>query len=145
VNYDIGEFIYKGLQIKWEINQNLYYLRGIDSFEDFVEIEKMNDLIEKVASEIAYNGAAYIRIPAGIGLFTEVVIFEEVLGDMPSVEDMPCVDEDVDEMTFEQYLTLLEMKLPYQQSNNYKQLHYCIQHMVRCCEYCCQVICRDTN
>jgi len=143
VSNDIAEYIYKGLWIKWEINQNLYYLRGIDSFEDYVLIERMNNLVKKVASEIAYNGAAYIRIPAGIGLFTEVVIFEDVLGDMPSVDDIPLVDEDVeDEMTFE---IVFEMKLPYQQSNKYKRLHYCIQRMVRCCEYCCQVICRDTN
>jgi len=60
---------------------------------------------------------------------------------MPSVDDMPRVDEDVAEMTFE----LFEMELPYQQSNKYKRLHYCIQDMVRCCEYCHRVICRDTN
>jgi len=142
VSNDIAEFIYKGLWMTWERNQNLYYLRGINSFEDYVHIEKMNNLIKKVASEIAYNGAAYIRIPAGIGLFTEVVIFGDVFGDMPSVDDMPCVDEDVTEMTFEM---VFKMKFPYQQSNKYKPLHYCIQHMVRCCEYCCQVICRDTN
>jgi len=141
VNNNIAEFIYRVLWMKWERNQNLYYLRGIDSFEDYMDIERMNNLVQKVASEIAYNGAAYIRIPAGIGLFTEVVIFEDVLGDMPSVDDIPLVDEDVAEMTFE----IFEMKLPYQQSNKYKQLHYCIQRMVRCCEYCCQVICRDTN
>jgi len=113
--------------VTWERNQNLYYLRGINSFEDYVHIRKMDDLVEKVASDVAYNGAAYIRIPAGIGLFTEVIIFGDVLGDMPSV-DMPCVDEDVTEMTFE----LFEMELPYQQSNKYKWLHYCIQDMVRC-------------
>jgi len=52
------------------------------------------------------------HILAGIGLFTELVIFGDVLGDMPSI-DMPCVDEDVIEMKFE----LLEMELPYQQIN----------------------------
>jgi len=115
-------------------------LRGINSFEDYVHIRKMNDLVEKTAREVAYNGAIYIRISAGIGLFTEVVIFGDVLGDISSV-DMPCVDEDVAEMTFE----LFEMELPCQQSNKYKWLHYCIQYMVRCCEYCRRVICRNTN
>jgi len=70
---DVAEFIYRGLRITWERNQNLYYLRGINSFEDYVRIRKMNDLVEKVAREITYNGAAYIRIPASIGLFTELV------------------------------------------------------------------------
>jgi len=116
VSNDVAEFIYRGLWMTWERNQNLHYLRGINSFEDYVHIRKMNDLIEKVASEVAYNGAAYIRIPAGIGLFTEVIIFGDVLGDM---YNMPRVDEDVAEMTFE----LFEMKLPYQQSNKYKWLH----------------------
>jgi len=67
----------------------------------------MNDLFEQVAREIAYNGAAYIRIPAGIGLFTELVIFGDMLY-TPSV-DMPCVNEYVIEVKFE----LLEMELPY--------------------------------
>jgi len=106
-----------------------------------VHIKKMDNLVKKVASEVAYNGAAYIRIPVGIGLFTEVIIFGDVLGDMLSVDDMPPVDEDVTEMTFE----LFEMKLPYQQSNKYKWLHYYIQGMIRCCEYCHRVMCRDTN
>jgi len=69
-------------------------------------------------------------------VFTEVVIFGDVLGDMPIIDDTPRVDEDVAEMTFE----LFEMELPYQQSNKYKWLHYCIQDMVRCCEYCRRVI-----
>jgi len=43
---------------------------------------------------------------------------------MPFV-DIPCVDEDVAEMTFE----LFEMELLYQQLNKYKWLHYCIQDM----------------
>jgi len=73
-----------------------------------VHIRKTNNLVEKIASEVVFNGAAYIRIPAGIGLFTEVIIFGDVLGDMPSVDDMR-VDEDVAEMTFE----LIEMELPY--------------------------------
>jgi len=97
----------------------------------------MNDLVKKIVREIAYNRAAYIRILAGIELFTELVIFGDVLEDMPSV-DMLCVDKDVAEMTFE----LFEMEFPYQQSNKYKWLHYCIQNMVRC-EYCHRVICRD--
>jgi len=122
----------------WERNQNLYYLCGINSFEDYVHIRKMI-WSRKSLSEVA-NGAAYIRIPAGIGLFTEVIIFGDVFGDMPSV-DMPCIDEDVTEMTFE----LFEMEFPYQQSNKYKWLHYYIQDMIRCCEYCRRVICRDTN
>jgi len=33
-----------------KLTGNLYYLRVINSFEDYVHI-KMNDLIEKVASE----------------------------------------------------------------------------------------------
>jgi len=149
VNYDnepsvsnnIAEVIYRGLWMTWERNLNVYYSRGINSFEDYVHIKRMDNLIGKVVSEIAFNGAAYIRIPAGIGLFTEVIIFGDVLGDMPSVDHMPLVDEDVAEMTFK----LFEMKLPYQQSNKYKRLHYCIQGIVRCCEYCRRVICRDTN
>jgi len=44
---------------------------------------------------------------------------------MPSV-DIPCIDEDVAEMTFESF----EIELPYQQSNKYKWLRYCIQDMV---------------
>jgi len=40
----------------------------------------MNNLVKKVVSEVAFNGTAYIRIPAGIGLFTEVIIFGDVLG-----------------------------------------------------------------
>jgi len=96
-----------------EKNHNLYYLRGINSFEDYVHIRKMNDLVEQVAREVAYNGAAYIRIPAGIGLFTELVIFGDVLRDVPSV-DMPCVDEDVADMTFE----LFEMELSYHNQIN---------------------------
>jgi len=92
--------------MKWEKNRNLYYLRGINSFEDYVHIRKMNDLVEQVAREVAYNGTAYIRIPANIGLFIELVIFGDVL-DSPCV-DMPC-DEDIIEMKFE----LLEMELPY--------------------------------
>jgi len=135
VSNDVAEFIYRGLWMTWKRNQNLYYLRGINSFEDYVHIRKMNDLVEKVASEVAYNRAAYIRIPAGIGLFTEVIIFGDVLGDMHSVDNMSRVDEDVAEMTFE----LCEIELPYQQSNKYKWLHYCIQDMVRCCEYCRRV------
>jgi len=63
--------------MKWEINQNLYYLRGINSFEDYVHIRKMNDLVEQVAREVVYTGADYI--PAGIELFTELVIFGDVL------------------------------------------------------------------
>jgi len=55
----------------WERNQNLYYLRGINSSEDFVHIRKMNDLVEKVVNEVVNNGTAYIRIPANIRLFTE--------------------------------------------------------------------------
>jgi len=93
----------------WERNQNLY-LRGINSSEDYVHVRKMNDLVEKVAREVAYNGVAYIRISVHIGLFTELVIFGDVLRDMPSV------DEDVAEITFE----LFEMELLYQQSNKYK-------------------------
>jgi len=104
VSNNIAEFIYRRLWMTWERNQNLYYLREINSFEDYVQIKKMNDLVKKVASEIAFNGDAYIRIPAGIGLFTKVIIF----GDMPSVDHMPLVDEDVAEMTFE----LFEIKLP---------------------------------
>jgi len=55
--------------MKQENNQNLYYLRGINSFEDYTHIRKMIGLIEHVAREVVYNGAAYIRIPADIGLF----------------------------------------------------------------------------
>jgi len=108
---DVAKFTYRVLWMTWE--RNLYYLRGINSFEDYVHIRKMNDLIEQVAREVAYNGATYIRIPAGIELFTELVIFGNVLGDMPSV-DMPYVNKDITEMKFE-----LEMELPYQQSNKY--------------------------
>jgi len=65
----------------WEKNQNLYYLHGINSFEDYVHIKKMNNLVEKVAREVAYNEATYIRILADIGLLTELVIFGDMLGD----------------------------------------------------------------
>jgi len=91
-----------------------------------VHIRKMNNLVEQIAREIVYNGAACIRISAGIRLFTELVIFGDVLY-VPSV-DMPCVDEDAIEMKFE----LLEMEFPYQESDKYKWLHYYIQDMVRC-------------
>jgi len=37
--------------------------------------KKMDDLVKQVAREVTYNGATYIRIPAGIRLFTELVIF----------------------------------------------------------------------
>jgi len=99
----------------------------------------MDNLIDKIVSEVAFNGAVYIRIPAGIGLFTEVIIFEEVLGHMPPFDEVPRVDEDVAEMTFE----VCEMEL--RQLNKYKWLQYCIQHVIRCCEHCCQITCRDTN
>jgi len=51
----------------------------------------MNDLVERIARKVEYNGAAYIRIP-GIGLFTELIIFEMC---MPSV-DMPRVDVNIE-------------------------------------------------
>jgi len=79
----------------------------------------MNDLVKQIARKVEYKGIAYIRIPAGIGLFTELVIFGDVL-DMPSV-DMPRVDKDVN---IEMKLVLLEIKLPYQDSDKYKWLHY---------------------
>jgi len=124
----------------WEKNQNLYYyLYGINSFKEYVHIRQMNDLINKIVSEVAFNGAAYIRIPAGIELFMEVIIFGDVLGDMPPFDDIPCVDKDVAEMTVE----LCEIEL--RQLNKYKWLQYCIQNIIRCCEHCCQIICRDTN
>jgi len=51
--------------------KSIYYLHGINSFEDYVYIKKMNNLIEQIVREIEYKGTAYIRIPASIGLFTE--------------------------------------------------------------------------
>jgi len=81
VNSDAAEVIYRVMWMTWERNQNLYYhLYGINSFEEYVHIRKMNDLIDKIVNEVAFNGAAYIRIPAGIELFTEVIIFGDVLG-----------------------------------------------------------------
>jgi len=41
VSNDVAEFIYRGLWVTWERNQNLYYLRGINSFEDYVHIRKI--------------------------------------------------------------------------------------------------------
>jgi len=86
----------------------------------------MNDLVEQIVHKIEYKGAAYTRILAGIGyLFTELVIFGDVL-DLPSV-DISRVDKDIN---IEMKLVLLEIKLPYQDSNKYKWLHYYIQDMV---------------
>jgi len=72
-------------------------------------------LVEQIACEVEYKRAAYIRIPADIGLLTELVIFGDVL-DMSSV-NMLCVDKDVN---IEMKLVLLEIKLLYQDSNKYK-------------------------
>jgi len=91
-------------------------------------LKKMNDLVQQIAREVEYKGAAYIRIPADLGLFTELVIFGYVL-DMPSV-DVPRIDKDVN---IEMKLVLLKIKLSYQ--DKYK-LHYYVQDMVRCYEYC---------
>jgi len=106
LNNDVAEFIYRLLWMTWERNQNLYYLRGINSFKDYVHIRKMNDLVEQ--GLVAYNGAAYIRISAG-NVYRISNIWRRVWN-TPSV-DMPCVD-DVIEMKFE----LLEMELSYQES-----------------------------
>jgi len=52
-NDDDAEFIYRVLWIKWEKNYNLYYLRGINSLEDYVYIKKMNDLVERLLARLS--------------------------------------------------------------------------------------------
>jgi len=56
VSNNIAEFIYRGLWMTCGKEIKIYYLRGINSFEDYVHIKKMDNLVKKVASEVAYNG-----------------------------------------------------------------------------------------
>jgi len=71
VKNGVAEFIYRGLWIEKKPKSILF---AGSTLSKIMCIRKMNDdLIEKVTSEVTYNGAAYIKIPASIGLFTEVM------------------------------------------------------------------------
>jgi len=49
---------------RWNRKETEIYIimREINSFEDYVHIKKINNMVEQVAREVAYNEAAYIRI-----------------------------------------------------------------------------------